>query len=219
MATKQLPCEDWTWHHTTFPDKSWAGGCYFTAGGEWSPTAQPLVVSAQGPHASAPDQSYFTFGAGGNQGGEGHESAGEWFIEGVQEELDAPNEFWCGSPPAPLLRPNTGTSAARPIAASGFVLVCGCLCAGVPCCIQPSLFARVCACVCACVQGKAGSARPPTPLLPLGWGCQGGQGVRCGEQGGRPGRVGCAACRAAHRQPPPTAPSPWARPCSPVALA
>ena len=35
----------------------------------------------------------YTFGAGGNQGGEGNDGAGEWFIEGVEEELDAPNEF------------------------------------------------------------------------------------------------------------------------------
>jgi hypothetical protein len=36
----------------------------------------------------------FTFGAGGNQGGEGDDSAGEWWIEGVIEELDAENEFF-----------------------------------------------------------------------------------------------------------------------------
>lgn len=35
-----------------------------------------------------------TFGRGGNQGGEGSDSASEWWVEGVQEELDAPNEFY-----------------------------------------------------------------------------------------------------------------------------
>ena len=35
-----------------------------------------------------------TFGRGGNQGGEGNDRASEWWIEGVAEELDAPNEFF-----------------------------------------------------------------------------------------------------------------------------
>ena len=34
------------------------------------------------------------FGAGGNQGGEGSDIGGEWFIEGALEELDAENEFF-----------------------------------------------------------------------------------------------------------------------------
>lgn len=33
-----------------------------------------------------------TFGKGGNQGGEGNDAASEWWVEGVAEELDAPNE-------------------------------------------------------------------------------------------------------------------------------
>ena len=36
----------------------------------------------------------FTFGRGGNQGGEGADTAAEWWIENVLEELDAPNEFF-----------------------------------------------------------------------------------------------------------------------------
>jgi hypothetical protein len=36
----------------------------------------------------------YIFGRGGNQGGEGSESAGEWWIEGMEEDLDAPGEFW-----------------------------------------------------------------------------------------------------------------------------
>ena len=30
---------------------------------------------------------------GGNQGGEGASDAGEWYVEGVLEELDAPGEW------------------------------------------------------------------------------------------------------------------------------
>jgi hypothetical protein len=103
------PCSDWTWHHTDFPSPDYAKGCYFTVGGEWSPTQEHLVTSARGPHK---ESGYFTFGAGGNQGGEGSETAGEWFIEGIQEELDAPNEFWFDPVPRQLyLIPNaTGGS-------------------------------------------------------------------------------------------------------------
>ncbi len=36
----------------------------------------------------------FSTDKGGNQGGEGSESAGEWWIEGMKEDLDAPNEYW-----------------------------------------------------------------------------------------------------------------------------
>lgn len=40
-------CEDWTFHSPSFPDANFAGGCYYTVGGEWSPTADPLVTSAR----------------------------------------------------------------------------------------------------------------------------------------------------------------------------
>ena len=39
-----------------------------------------------------PSQTFF-FDAGGNQGGEGNDAAGEWFIENVFEELDAVSNF------------------------------------------------------------------------------------------------------------------------------
>lgn len=90
-STKGVPCSDWTWHHSDFPSADYRRGCYFTVGGEWSPTTEALVSSARGPHKPL---GHFAFGAGGNQGGEGNDEAGEWFIEGIQEELDAPNEFW-----------------------------------------------------------------------------------------------------------------------------
>jgi hypothetical protein len=37
---------------------------------------------------------FFMFTAGGNQGGEGDDRAGEWWIENVIEELDVPNEYF-----------------------------------------------------------------------------------------------------------------------------
>lgn len=36
----------------------------------------------------------FTFSTGGHQGGEGHDEAAEWYVEGVREELDEPGEFY-----------------------------------------------------------------------------------------------------------------------------
>ena len=50
----------------------------------------------------------YTFGAGGNQGGEGNDGAGEWFIEGVEEELDSPNEFFFSGNTLSLFYNGTG---------------------------------------------------------------------------------------------------------------
>ncbi len=36
----------------------------------------------------------FTFGRGGNQGARGQNYGGDWFVENVLEELDAPGEFY-----------------------------------------------------------------------------------------------------------------------------
>ena len=88
-ATKS--CEDWTFHDPKFQDPNWAGGCYYTVNGEWGPQPEQMVTSARGPHVPS---GYFKFGAGGNQGGEGNEGAGEWWVEGLQEDLDNVNEFW-----------------------------------------------------------------------------------------------------------------------------
>ena len=48
-------------------------------------------------------------GAGGHQGGEGADAAAEWWVEGLFEELDAPNEYYVDSastPPRLFLVPN-----------------------------------------------------------------------------------------------------------------
>jgi len=47
--------------------------------------------------AEASVTSTFLFDAGGNQGAEGSDSADEWYIENVFEELDAPGEFYFDS--------------------------------------------------------------------------------------------------------------------------
>eukprot|EP00035_Acanthoeca_spectabilis_P013153 m.239199 g.239199 ORF g.239199 m.239199 type:complete len:861 (-) comp15817_c0_seq1:1074-3656(-) len=89
-TSKKGLCTDWTWHHNDFGG-AFSGQCYFTVGGDWDPKAQPKVTSARGPYNAS---GYFEFGAGGNQGGEGNENAGEWYIEGNLEDLDDLNEFW-----------------------------------------------------------------------------------------------------------------------------
>jgi hypothetical protein len=45
-------CNDWTWHHTDFDSGQFAGQCYFTLFGVWSPTTQVKVTSARGPYVS-----------------------------------------------------------------------------------------------------------------------------------------------------------------------
>ena len=54
------------------------------------------------------------FTAGGNQGGEGSDSAGEWFIENVLEELDAPNEFFFDADEKKLYLYHNSTSGGPP---------------------------------------------------------------------------------------------------------
>lgn len=101
------PCKGWTWHETTF-DKAWAKGCYGHKDDNWGATHQADVVSARGPHVVGPK---FHFSAGGNQGGEGNDGAGEWFIEGVREELDEVNEFIYDAAAKQLLVIFNGTGA------------------------------------------------------------------------------------------------------------
>ena len=84
-------CTSWTYHEPSFPSADWAKGCYILTDSSWQNVPQDHVVSARGPHS---DGIGYTFDAGGHQGGEGNEAGGEWFIENIQEELDAPNEFY-----------------------------------------------------------------------------------------------------------------------------
>jgi hypothetical protein len=83
-------CHGWAWHTTSF-DPSWAKQCYGLKSQRWAAHDDDGVVSGRGPHTEG--GTYF-FSAGGNQGGEGNEAAGEWWIEGAEEELDAENEYW-----------------------------------------------------------------------------------------------------------------------------
>lgn len=83
-------CQSWTWHSPQFaPD--WGRGCYAHNDSYWSPVAQDLITSGRGPHQQSTE---YRFDAGGNQGGEGADTAAEWFITNVFEELDAPNEYF-----------------------------------------------------------------------------------------------------------------------------
>jgi hypothetical protein len=84
-------CGSFAWHTPSFNDPQWANGCYALHGQAWQSTAQPGVISGRGPHTSGVG---YRFDAGGHQGGEGNEAGGEWFIEGVYEELDGPNEWF-----------------------------------------------------------------------------------------------------------------------------
>ena len=64
---------------------AWRPGHWFT----WMFNLSKAVVPALDKKGVA-----YRFASGGHQGGEGHDRGGEWFIEGVLEELDAPNEFF-----------------------------------------------------------------------------------------------------------------------------
>jgi len=86
-------CHGWAWHTPSF-DASWAKQCYGLKTQSWAPQADVGVVSGRGPHREG---GVYTFSAGGNQGGEGSDEGGEWWIEGAEEELDAENEFWYDS--------------------------------------------------------------------------------------------------------------------------
>jgi len=85
-------CPAWVWHSLTFDDPSWRRGCYARLGG-FTPAKQDGVLSAWGPHTTG-GSFKFSSKRGGNQGGEGNDSGGEWFITNVIEELDADNEFF-----------------------------------------------------------------------------------------------------------------------------
>ena len=116
---EDLTCHAWTWHEPSF-DPSWREGCYAHVDEAFSAAPQGGVVSARGPHGTGPS---FTFSTerGGNQGGEGNDAGGEWFIEGVKAELDAPNEFFWDEPAQTLFYLPNGTDAAAP--ADGAVAV------------------------------------------------------------------------------------------------
>jgi hypothetical protein len=53
----------------------------------------------------------YTFGRGGNQGARGNNNGGDYFIEGVMEELDAPGEFFHDKRTGMLYLNHNGTGA------------------------------------------------------------------------------------------------------------
>ena len=85
-------CPAFAWHSPQFEDPVWRKQCYSRLDG-FSAPAQAGVVSGQGPHLSGGSFKFSTK-RGGNQGGEGNDAGGEWFITNVLEELDADNEFF-----------------------------------------------------------------------------------------------------------------------------
>ena len=94
---------------TTSPSpRPWAKGCYGRTDDTFSATPETNVVSGQGPHTEGAS---FVFGAGGHQGGEGCDVAGEWFIENVREELDAANEYFYDASAKELLFAYNGTGS------------------------------------------------------------------------------------------------------------
>ena len=79
--------------------------------GHWYTWMFEVGLSTIGPNAS---DTSFLFSGGGNQGGEGSDTAGEWFIENVLEELDAPNEFFFSAEERKLYLYYNGTAALPP---------------------------------------------------------------------------------------------------------
>merc|ERR1712195_340905 len=90
-ACNKTGCPAFAWHSPQFKDAAWRKQCYAVQ--EFSDTPQTGVVSGQGPHLSG-GSFVFSTKRGGNQGGEGNDAGGEWFITNVLEELDADNEFF-----------------------------------------------------------------------------------------------------------------------------
>lgn len=88
-CNKSQPCLGFAYHTPDF-DQSFAKQCYGLQTKIWSAQSEDNVVSGRGPHDSG---GAFVFGSGGHQGGEGNEEGGEWFVQGVLEELDQENEF------------------------------------------------------------------------------------------------------------------------------
>ncbi len=108
-ALASATCTAWTWHEPSF-SPGWAKGCYGRVDGDWVATPQDNVISARGPHTPGPTFVFDT-AQGGNQGGEGNEGAGEWFVENLREELDAPNEYFYDAATKQLLFLWNGTDA------------------------------------------------------------------------------------------------------------
>jgi hypothetical protein len=86
-------CPAFAWHSLTFGQVEWRKGCYARLGGGFKAPAQDGVESGWGPHSSGGSFKFSTK-RGGNQGGEGSDKGGEWFVTNVIEELDADNEFF-----------------------------------------------------------------------------------------------------------------------------
>jgi hypothetical protein len=116
-ATKIAKCEELAWHEPSFNQPEWRKQCYMLVGpeaGRIPLTQQPGVVSVLGPQPERAGASTYVFGAGGNQGGEGNDAAGEWFIENVYEELDQPNEYFFDAKTNDLHVWYNGTTALPP---------------------------------------------------------------------------------------------------------
>ena len=60
---------------------------------------------------------------GGNQGGEGADDAAEWFVEGVLEELDAPNEWFFSADESKLYYFHNASAGTPPPASLAFEAV------------------------------------------------------------------------------------------------
>eukprot|EP01065_Artemidia_motanka_P009904 TRINITY_DN1513_c0_g1_i3.p1 TRINITY_DN1513_c0_g1~~TRINITY_DN1513_c0_g1_i3.p1 ORF type:complete len:935 (+),score=335.66 TRINITY_DN1513_c0_g1_i3:85-2889(+) len=85
-------CSAFAYHTASFSDPSWRQQCYGVLKVVNRAAKEEVgVVSGLGPHVEGGE---LLFSGGGNQGGEGDDFAKEWFVEGVEEELDAVNEFW-----------------------------------------------------------------------------------------------------------------------------
>lgn len=70
---------------------AWRPGHWYT----WMFEVYNASHSVSGDGGDSGAGSYvFATDKGGNQGGEGSDSAGEWWIEGMREDLDAENEYW-----------------------------------------------------------------------------------------------------------------------------
>jgi len=100
--TQHLPHGPYKSHGTDMVLTYWRPGHWFSV---------MYAMNASGIDQKTGD---VTFGIGGFQGAEGHDTGAEWFVENIEEELDSANEFWFDAATSTLYLFYNGTGIPPP---------------------------------------------------------------------------------------------------------